>query len=373
MQIKAAIMEKKGGNFRIVDMELDPPKTNEVLVKIAACGVCHTDEASRQQLLPVPLPVVLGHEGCGVVEEVGPGVTDFKPGDRVGFSFSYCGKFAPCMTGHPYACYDNRRLNFDSVCHDGTKRLHYKGQDVGAFFGQGAFATHAVVHVNNLVHSPDDMPLELVAPMGCGIQTGAGTIFNYVRPDAGSSILITGCGAVGLSAVMAAKIAGCGTIIACDIVPSRLQLAKEMGATHIINSKEVESVEEECRRITNGPGVDCAVDCTGSGKCLRVSLHCTKPLGLCVNVGATQEFTIMVDAELMGLCKTLGSVVEGRCIPQLFIPKLIEMYKKGIFPFDRMIRYYPFREINQAFRDTLGGEVIKAVLVMDDAFFAEKR
>ena len=373
MQIKAAVIEEKGQDFRIVDMELEPPKFGEVLVKVVACGVCHTDEVARQQIIPVPLPAVFGHEGCGIIEEVGPGVTDFKVGDRVGFSFGYCGTCEACRTGHPYGCKENRRLNFSGVQFDGTKRLRYKEAPVSSFFGQGAFASHAVVHVNNLIHTPDDMPLELVAPMGCGIQTGAGTIFNYVKPEAGSSILITGCGPVGLCAVMAAKIAGCGEIIACDIVPSRLELAKEMGATHVINSKEVESVVDECKKLTDGLGVHYAVDCTGNGYCVRVSLNYTRSLGMCVVVGATQELTIHVENELMGPCKTLGSVVEGRCIPQLFIPKLIEMYKQGVFPFDKMVKYYKFSDINKAFEDTHKGEVIKAVLVMDDAFFAEKK
>ncbi len=372
MRIKAAVVEKAGADFRIADMELDPPKTGEVLVKIAACGVCHTDEVARQQIIPVPLPAVFGHEGCGVIEALGPGVTQFRVGDRVGFSFGYCGTCEACRTGHPYACRENRRLNFSGVQFDGTKRLRYKGQEVSSFFGQGAFATHAVVHVNNLIPVPDGMPLELVAPMGCGIQTGAGTIFNYVRPEAGSAILITGCGPVGLCAVMAAKIAGCGTIIACDIIPSRLALAAEFGATHTINAREVPDVAEACRALTGGEGVHYAVDCTGSGACVRTSLNCTRPLGLCVVVGATQELTIHVENELMGPCKTLGSVVEGRCVPQLFIPKLIELYRQGRFPFDRLIRYYPFREINRAFEDTHRGETIKAVLVMDDAFFADR-
>lgn len=366
MKIKAAVIEEKGQDFKIVDMDLAAPKAGEVLVKVAACGVCHTDDVARQQLIAVPLPAVFGHEGCGVIEEVGPGVTGFKVGDRVGFSFGYCGSCEACRTGHPYGCRENRRLNFGGVQFDGTKRIRYKDREVSSFFGQGAFATHAVVHQNNLIHTPEDMPLPLVAPMGCGIQTGAGAIFNYIRPQADTSIIITGCGPVGLSAVMAAKIAGCTTIIACDIVDSRLELAMEMGATHTINSRQVESVANEVKKLTGGLGSNYAVDCTGIGACVRVSLNCTRPLGICAIVGSTQELTINVEEELMGVAKTLGGVVEGCCIPQLFIPKLINYYKKGQFPFDKMIKYYKFSEINQAFADTKSGKVIKAVLIMDE-------
>ncbi len=365
MEIKAAIIEEAGQDFRIVDMELAEPGYGEVLVKVAACGVCHTDEVARQQLIPVPLPAVFGHEGSGVIEALGPGVTDFSVGDRVGFSFGYCGTCEAYRTGRPYGCRENRRLNFSGVQFDGTKRLRYKEAPVSSFFGQGAFATYAVVHRNNLIPVPEDMPLELAAPMGCGIQTGAGSIFNFIRPSADTSVIISGCGPVGLCAVMAAKISGCSTIIACDVIDSRLAMAEELGATHLINAKRVESVAEEAKRLTDGLGTHYAVDCTGIGECVRASLNSTRPLGVCAVVGATQELTINVENELMGAAKIMGGVVEGCCVPQLFIPKLIHYYRQGRFPFDKMVKYYKFSEINQAFADTKSGKVIKAVLRMD--------
>ena len=364
MLIQAAIIEEKGQEFRIVDMELDPPKAGEVLVKVAACGVCHTDDVARNQIAPVPLPAVFGHEGCGVIEALGDGVTGFRVGDRVGFSYGYCGRCEACRTARPYACRENYPLNFGGVQYDGTKRLHYKGREVSSFFGQAAFATHAVVHVNNLIPAPDDVPLELIGPLGCGIQTGAGAIFNYLHPEADAAIVVTGCGAVGLSAIMAAKIAGCGTIIACDIVDSRLDLALELGATHTVNSKRTADVPGAVRDLTGGLGSHYAVDCTGIGPCVRQSLNCTRPGGTCVILGATQELTINVEQELMGKAKTLAGLVEGLSIPQVFIPKLISYYRQGKFPFDRLIQFYDFRDINQAFADTKSGAVIKAVLRM---------
>ncbi len=365
MKIQAAVIEKTGEEFRIVDMELDPPKQNEVLVKIIACGVCHTDEVARRQIIPVPLPAVFGHEGCGEVLETGPGVTGLKQGDKVGFSYGYCGVCEACRTGRPYGCRENRRLNFGGVQFDGTKRLHKDGKPVSSFFGQGAFATHAVVHVNNIVPLPEDIDPALAAPMGCGIQTGAGAVLNYIKPRPSDSLFITGCGPVGLSAVMAARIAGCTTIIACDVVPSRLELALELGATAAVNAKECEDVIEHVRELTGGEGAHYAVDCTGSGECVRQSLNCTRPLGTCVILGATQTLTINVENELMGQVKTLAGLVEGCSLPQVFIPELLDYYHQGRFPFDRLITFYDFKDINRAFDDSGSGRVVKAVLRMD--------
>ncbi|NLO47681.1 MAG: NAD(P)-dependent alcohol dehydrogenase [Clostridiales bacterium] len=362
MKINAAVIFEKGQPFRIKELELDAPKRDEVLVKVEACGVCHTDDVARMQVIPVPLPAVFGHEGCGIIEKTGPGVTDFQKGDRVGFSYGYCGTCQACRTGQPYGCEENRRLNFSGVQYDGTKRLHYGKQGVSSFFGQGAFATYAVVHVHNLIPIRDDVNLVMTGPLGCGIQTGAGAVLNYIKPQPDSSILITGCGPVGLSAVMAAKIAGCTTVIACDIIDDRLKLAGELGADYVINGNNM-NVLDEVKKITR-IGTNYAIDCTGIGACVRQSLSCTRSLGTCVVLGATQELTIHVENELMGAGKTLVGIVEGCSIPQVFIPQLLRYYKKGLFPFDKLITYYAFHDINQAFEDTRSGKVIKAVLKM---------
>ncbi len=364
MKIKAAVVYDKGGPFEMRELELDPPKEGEVLVKVTACGVCHTDEVARRQELPVSLPSVFGHEGCGVIEAVGHGVTGFKQGDRVGFSYGFCGECENCRTGKPYGCDRMVDLNFMGHHFDGTTRLHENGTDIHSFFGQSAFATYAIVHVHNLIPVPDDIDLNMVGPLGCGIQTGSGAVLNCIRPEPATSIIVTGCGAVGLSAIMAAKIAGCTTIIACDIIDSRLKLARELGATHTINGKDVKSVVDEVRKIT-GSGTHYAVDTSGRGEIVRQSLNCTRSLGTCVVVGATAELTINVELELMGGGKKLVGVVEGSSVPQVFIPQLLEYYKKGLFPFDKLITFYKFEDINQAFEDTGCGDVIKAILVMD--------
>ena len=366
MEIKAAVVSQKAGTLTIDTAELAPPKKGEVLVKVKACGICHTDEVARLGFFPFAFPVVLGHEGAGVVLRVGEGVTDFKEGDKVGFSYGYCGTCAMCRSGRPFACRANRTLNFFGTNFDGTKRISYKGEPVSAFFGQSAFASHAVVHQNNLIHIDDDIPVELAAPMGCGIQTGAGTVLNCLRPEADTSILITGCGAVGLSAVMAAKLSPCSKIIACDISDDRLAFAKALGATHTINASRVDSVPQAVRDITDGLGAHYAADCTGSGESLRVSLNSVQPFGICAAVGAAQDVTFQVEGELMGVAKRLVGVVEGYSIPQLFIPKLFQYYRDGKFPFDKMIRYYKFEDIACAFADVQSGKTIKAVLTMGD-------
>ena len=365
MQTKAAVVTQKGGPISIETVQLADPKEGEVLVQVKACGICHTDEVGRLGLFPFAFPAVLGHEGAGVVLRVGGGVTDFKEGDRVSFSYSYCGTCAMCRSGRPYACYSNRALNFSGANFDGTKRISYKGAPVSSFFGQSAFAAHAVVHKNNLIHIDPDIPLSLAAPIGCGIQTGAGTVLNCLRPEADTSILINGCGAVGLSAVMAAKLTPCSRIIACDVSEERLAMAREFGATHTVNAAKAASVPAAVRELTDGLGAHYAADCTGSGASLRASLNAVRSFGLCAAVGAAQEITFQVEGELMGVAKRLVGVVEGYSVPQVFIPQLIRYYKEGRFPFDKLIRCYPFEEIGRAFEEIRRGSVVKAVLTMD--------
>ena len=244
MRIKAAVTYEKGAPFKIDEVELDEPRFGEILVKISACGICHTDEAVQNQFIPTPLPAVLGHEGAGVVEKVGPGVMEFKPGDRVGISFGFCNSCVNCRKARPFMCKSLNKINFGGIQPDGTTRLHtVDGKDLSTFFGQSSFAEYAVVNQNHAVKIEDDsIDLGLVAPMGCGIQTGAGAVLNRLRPEFGSSIAVFGCGTVGMSAIMAAKIAGCQQIIAVGGNPKSLEMAKELGATDTVNRKEVDEL-----------------------------------------------------------------------------------------------------------------------------------
>lgn len=363
MKIKAAVVHEKGQPFQIEELHLDSPKAGEVLVKIVASGICHTDEVAQLQFIPVPLPAVFGHEGCGIVEEVGQGVTDFKKGDRVGFSFGFCGYCENCLSAHQHACENFNAINFAGVMTDGTTRLSQNGVKVSSFFGQSSFATHAVVNQNSMVKIDNDIDLALAGPLGCGIQSGAGTVLNRLKPKFGSSIAVFGCGTLGMSAIMAAKIAGCAQIIAISGNPTSILLAKELGATHTINRKETDDVVGKIKEITKG-GVHYAIDTSGVPELVRKALASVRAMGTAVVVGATGELTINVQMELMGEAKSLIGVIEGDSVPRIFIPQLINYYKAGKFPFDKIIRFYDFKEINQAFEDSRDGKVIKAVIKM---------
>ena len=364
MKIQAAVVHEAGQPFQIEEVELSGPKAGELLVKIVASGVCHTDEVAQHQGIPVPLPAVLGHEGCGIVEDVGEGVTEFRKGDRVSFSFGFCGHCENCLSAHQHACENFNAINFGGVMADGTRRLSQNGVELSSFFGQSSFATYAVVHQNSTIKVTDDtIDLALLGPLGCGIQTGAGAVVNRLKPAFGSSIAVFGCGTVGMSAIMAAKIAGCDKIIAVGGNKKSLELALELGATHTVNRKECDDIVAEVKRITNG-GTHYSIDTTGVGDFVRKALASVRFMGTCVVLGATGDLTINVQQELMGDAKSLIGIVEGDSIPKLFIPQLIEYYKKGRFPFDRLIKFYDFKDINKAFADSHNGDVIKAVLKM---------
>lgn len=365
MEIKAAVTQANGKPFMIEEVDLAEPKAGEMLVKIVACGVCHTDEAAQHEQVPTPLPAVLGHEGAGIVEKVGAGVTEFKPGDRVGFSFAFCCQCDNCRSGHAASCKDFNKINFGGILREGTSRLSQKGKTLSMFFGQSAFAEYAVVDAENAVKVPyDDIDLGIVAPLGCGIQTGAGTVLNRLKPEFGSSIVVFGCGTVGMSAIMAARIAGCAKIIGVGGNKKSLELALELGATHVINRKECDDIVGEIRKITRG-GANYSIDTSGVADFVRKGLHCLAPLGVEAIVGITPVMEIDMFGELMAEGKTIMGVIEGDAVPKLFIPKMLEYYKQGRFPVDRLMKFYDFKDINQAFEDSHNGTAIKAVLRME--------
>lgn len=361
MKIKAAVTNGQGQDFVLEDVELAAPKANEVLVKIVATGVCHTDAVARDAAI-APLPAVLGHEGAGIVEEVGSGVTRLAKGDHVVLSFAHCGHCDNCLTGHPSVCETFNDLNFGGVHDDYTHRISKDGQPLSTFFGQSSFGTFAVVHERNVVKVDQDVDLALLGPLGCGIQTGAGTVLNKIRPEFGSTIAIYGAGAVGLSAIMAAKIVGCKTIIAVDVHDSRLELAKELGATHTLNGTKVDVVKE-IKELTKG-GTKYAVDTTGVPPVVRQCLQALRPLGTAAIVGVTPEMNIDVHNDIMAEGKTMMGVIEGDAVPNVFIPQLVEYYKAGQFPFDKLVKFFDFDQINEAFEASKSGEVIKPILRM---------
>ena len=359
MKITAAVTPAQGAEFVLQDVELAAPQAHEVLIKVVATGVCHTDAVARD-LAIAPLPAVLGHEGAGIVEAVGEGVKDLAVGDHVVMSFAHCGGCSSCLTGHPTVCHTFNPLNFGGVQDDYTTRLSSDGQPLATFFGQSSFGTYAVAHARNVVKVDPDVDLALLGPLGCGIQTGAGTVLNRLRPAFGSSIVVYGCGAVGMSAIMAAKIAGCEHIIAVDVHDTRLNLARELGATHTLNGAKVD-VASEVKRITEH-GSHYAVETTGVPSVVKRSLNALRPLGVCAIVGVTPEMAIDVHNDIMAEGKTMVGVIEGDSVPRVFIPQLVNYFKAGRFPIDRLVKFYDFADINQAFEDSKNGSTIKPIL-----------
>jgi len=363
MQINAAVIFETGGKFRIEQLDLSEPNDDEVLVRIAAVGICHTDLAGRDGHLPIPPPPsVFGHEGAGVVEKVGSRVTKVKPGDHVVLAWDYCGECSACKMGRVLYCLNFFKHNFNGARPDGTVTLHKGDQAVhGSFFSQSSFADFALANERNVVKVQDDIPLEKLAPMGCGVMTGAGAVINSLQPKPGSSIAVFGVGNVGMSAIMAARVCGCTTIIAVDIYADRLDLAKELGATHTVNAREVNPVEAVID-ITGG-GAEFSLECVGNPKVFRQAVDVLPRLGVCGLTGVVPPFTeVSLNMDLIMNGRTIKGILGGDAIPDLFIPKLIELYKQGRFPFDRLVTFYPFDEINRAVEDMEAGRVMKPVL-----------
>ncbi|MGW4201369.1 NAD(P)-dependent alcohol dehydrogenase [Streptomyces sp. NPDC004726] len=364
LAVTAAVVRETGGPFVREELTLDARlRPDEVLVRVVASGVCQTDVHVRDQHLPTPLPAVLGHEGAGVVERVGDAVTTVVPGDHVVMTYQSCGHCRPCLSGFPAYCARSFPANFGGSRLDGTNALRDgDGAEVhGHFFGQSSFATHALATERNVVKVDDDLPLELLAPLGCGLQTGAGAVLNSLRVPAGSSLVVIGTGTVGLAAVMAAKAAGAAPVIAVDIVPERLELAAELGATHTVDARE-EDVAARIAEITDG-GADYVLEITARPGMLTLAVNALAPLGTAALIGgapAGARAEVDMNALLGG--RTVRGIAQGDSIPQLFIPQLIDLYRTGRFPFDRLITTYGFDEINEAVADTRSGAAIKPVL-----------
>lgn len=364
MKIQAHVTKGKGEAFTIEEVELQSPKKGEVLVQIVGSGVCHTDMLAQDQDYPVPLPAVLGHEGAGIVVEVGEGVTSVQPGDHVALSFTSCGGCKSCKDDQPFACFDLFNLNFAGHMTDGTHRLHMGEQPLSTFFGHSSFATYSVTNEANVVKVDKDVDITILGPLGCGIQTGAGAVLNAIKPKAGDSFAVFGAGAVGLSAVMAAKSLDLPVIIAVDIHNNRLELAKELGATHTFNPKEVDVVAE-IRKVTNG-GVNGALETAGIPAVLRQVIDSLTVLGTAAIVGAPPfgaEVNVDIN-DMIVMQKRIIGVAEGHSYPQVFIPQLVALHKAGKFPFDKIVKVYPFEELNQAVEDSKSGKTIKPVIKM---------
>jgi aryl-alcohol dehydrogenase len=357
-RIEAAVLRRKGGPLRIEAIEMEGPGDDEVLVRLVASGICRTDIAFCDDWDEAEAAVVLGHEGAGVVERLGKSVKSAKRGDHVVLSYQSCGHCRQCRSGSPAHCQRFWEANFGFQRLDGSNAFQRSGVH-GHFFGQSSFATHTLATDRNLVKVSKDLPLEVLSPLGCGLQTGAGTVMNSLKVPAGSSIAVLGTGAVGLAAVMAARIVGAGPIIGVDIKPKRLKLALTLGATHVIDNRRQDAVA----RIANitGSGIDYVVETTGDAKMHRLAVEVLNPHGIAALLTGESG----ADA-LPGGRKTLG-IIQGDAVPQHFIPKLIELYRRGKFPFDRLLKFYDFNDINRAMADARRGVAVKPVLRISEA------
>jgi len=348
VRITAALVPEKGAPFRLEALELADPGPDELIVRVAACGVCQTDVHGRDDYFGIPFPCVFGHEGAGTVERVGAAVKKVRPGERVIMTSPSCGACAACARGLPGYCAQARRIKFGGKLRDG--RAPFGSGVSGAFFQQSAFATHALATEGNVVKLPDDLPLEQAAAFPCGANTGAGAVFNVLQPPPGSAIAIFGAGAVGLAAVMAAKIAGCATISVVDLHRNRLELARELGATQVGNGKPKGNF-------------DFALEAAGSPLALRNAVDCLAPLGVCCLVGSARKGTeAALEMTQIQHGRTLRGCVQGDAPPDVFIPRLFEHWRAGRMPVERLVTHYAFAEVNRAVADSLSGRTVKPVL-----------
>jgi len=366
VKIAAAVSRENTPAPTIEQVDLEAPRPDEVLVRIVATGICHTDLNSHSgRGVPVPKPIVLGHEGAGIVEQIGAGVSDLAVGDHVVLSGGSCGVCPSCRAARPTYCHDAMRLAFGGQRTDGSSPLSQNGERIGgAFFAQSSFATHVVVPARSAVKVPKDVPLHLLGPLGCGIITGAGSVIEAFRLRPGQSIAVFGTGSVGLAAIMAARIAGGSRIVAVDVDERRLALAKEMGATDVVVSGD--GLDGALREI-EPDGFDFSFNTTSVAAVYEAANNC---LGMEGTAGfvtrPSSEWSPSIARMLAGGRKMQG-ILGGSAAPQLFIPLMIDYWRQGRFPFDRLVQTFDFEDLATAWAECHAGHAIKPVLMMEQA------
>jgi aryl-alcohol dehydrogenase len=364
MKCPAAVVRAANAPFVIEPIDVPDPADDEVLVRIVGVGICHTDIASRDGLLGAPFPSVFGHEGAGVVERVGNCVTKLKPGDHVVLAPASDGRCEQCLSGAPMYCERFNELNFQAGPGRRSAPLTDGSHAFLSYFGQSSFAHLALAGERNAVKVRRDVPLKILGPLGCGIQTGAGTVMNGLKPPPGSSIVILGAGAVGLAAVLGAAVCGCSTVFAVDRVESRLDVAKCLGATHLVNTASEPDLAGAIRAVAPH-GVNYILDSAGVPLLVGASvgaLAVRGTLGLVAVPPSLERALELPWSELLARGQRVQGFVEGDSVPDVFIPRMIELYTQGLFPFDQLISFYRFEDINAAVEDERSGRTIKAVL-----------
>ncbi len=368
LKTSAAVAYPGEQGFRYESVDIDAPRPDEILVKIKGVGLCHTDLLFRSGATGYPFPGVLGHEGSGIVEAIGENITKVGVGDHVLLTFRSCGACDRCNDRDAAYCRVMPALNYVGNRKDGSSALsNGQGPVTSNFFGQSSFAGHALTYERNVVVVDDDLPIALLGPLGCGIQTGVGSVLRSLDAKPGSSILIAGGGSVGLSAVMGAKIRKCDPIILLEPLASRRDLAVELGATHCINPSDEENVPDTVRAIVP-LGVDNAFDTTGlpavQADCLA-SMGSKATLGI-VGVSPPNTRPPGEMNTLVTFGQSVKGIIEGDSDPDTFLPELVDLYRAGLLPIGKLIRTYKLSEINRAIEEQQRGACVKAVLLPDD-------
>ncbi|MGF7234292.1 MAG: NAD(P)-dependent alcohol dehydrogenase [Frankia sp.] len=369
MRATGALSREPGEPLRLEQVDLAECGPDDVLIRMVASGVCHTDITVAAGLLPFPFPAVLGHEGAGVIKAVGSAVGDLSPGQHAVLLFPSCGQCITCRSGHPARC-ERGEMRWTGRAADGSAFARgVDGQELAVrFLGQSSFGSYALVHRSAVLTVDDDLPLDVLAPFGCGVMTGAGAIMNVARPTAGERVLVLGAGAVGLSAVMAAVQSGVEQIVCLDRDEQRLKLATDLGATGVIDTRGVDDLPGAIRSATGGRGADIAIECTGAEPILSATLEALAPAGRCVLIGASgasATVTVPVTRMIAGNYAVVGSTMGDGS--HAFLRTLIDLYREGCFPVDRMMRTYPFSAVNRALEDARSGVTVKPVLTFPEA------
>jgi aryl-alcohol dehydrogenase len=367
VKIRAAVARAAHQDFVLEDLDLAPLRAEDVLVEIRGVGLCHTDIAARDGVYGLHYPIVLGHEGSGVVVAVGTGVTSIVPGDEVALSFSSCGTCRTCTTGRSPYCEHFTEENYIGSRPDGSNALSASGTEVhGHFFGQSSFSTHAVATERNVVKVESELDVSLLGPLGCGIQTGAGAVMRSMACTPGSTLVVLGAGPVGLAAVMGAVLQGCTTIIVVEPLASRRDVALELGATDVVDPADG-PIDDQILAVAKG-GTDYVFDTSGRVEVIEGAIRAVGPNAVVGLVGVPSDFSVDLPVNIVAAMQrglTVKGIVEGDSNPKEFIPELLEHHRAGRFPFDRLITTFKLSEINEAVAAQHRGEVTKVVLIPD--------